>query len=53
MASLISSWIFLEGQSSSRPSDSGPLPPGEVIAIICEAAIALDVAHAAGVSTGT
>jgi serine/threonine protein kinase len=41
---------FLEGQSlESAIRQRGPLPPGEVIAIICEAAIALDVAHAAGV----
>jgi serine/threonine protein kinase len=41
---------FLEGQSlESAIDERGPLPPAEVIAIICEAAVALDVAHSAGV----
>ena len=41
---------FLDGQSlESAIDERGPLPPAEVIAIICEAAVALDVAHSAGV----
>jgi eukaryotic-like serine/threonine-protein kinase len=41
---------FLDGQSlEAAIEERGPLPPGEVIDIICEAATALEVAHAAGV----
>jgi serine/threonine-protein kinase len=41
---------FLDGQSlEAAIEERGPLPPGEVIDIICEAANALDVAHGAGV----
>ena len=41
---------FLEGQSlESAIAERGPLPPAEVIDIVCEAAVALEVAHAAGV----
>jgi serine/threonine-protein kinase len=41
---------FLDGQSLEAAIDErGALPPGEVIDIICEAAAALDVAHAAGI----
>jgi len=41
---------FLEGQSlEAAIRQRGPLPPDEVISIIREAALALEVAHAAGV----
>src|SRR5439155_14203587 len=41
---------FFDGQSlDSAIDERGPLPPGEVIDIVCEAAVALEVAHAAGV----